>query len=58
MDTLKQGYMGTEESIFSIMLYRNSELINYFDIEGNGLLGTFFENLKNDNLQIKNETNN
>ena len=53
--TLEEGYMGTEESIFSIMCYKHSDLINYFEIESNGLIGKFFEDLKNDNLKIKNE---
>jgi FkbM family methyltransferase len=48
IDTLSQGYMGTEESIFSIMLYKHPNLVNYFEIESNGLLNTFFENVKND----------
>ena len=51
--TLGDGYMGTEESLFSILLHRNKELINYFEIEGNGLMGKFFEDLKNDTLEIK-----
>ena len=51
--TLHDGLMGTEESLFSILLYRNKELINYFEIEGNGLMGKFFEDLKNDTLEIK-----
>jgi len=55
MDTLGQGYMGTEESLFSIMTYKHSDLINYFEIEGNGLFGKFFEDLKNDTLEIKSE---
>ena len=54
--TLQDGYMGTEESIFSIMCYKHSDLINYFEIEGNGLVGKFFEDLKNDELKVKNET--
>jgi len=54
--SLNQGYMGTEESIFSIMCYRHSDLINYFEIEGNGLMGKFFEDLKNDNLKPKSES--
>ena len=29
--TLEEGYMGTEESIFSIMSYKHSDLINYFE---------------------------
>ncbi len=53
--TLRDGYMGTEESIFSIMCYKNPELINYFEIEGNGLIGKFFEDLKNDKLEPKTE---
>ena len=51
--SLAQGYMGTEESIFSIMSYKHSDLINYFEIDGNGLMGKFFEDLKNDNLVVK-----
>jgi hypothetical protein len=46
MDTLKRGYMGTEESIFSILTYQRPELINVEMIEGNGLMGTFFERVK------------
>ena len=51
--TLSQGFMGTEESIFSIMCNKHSDLINYFEIDGNGLLGKFFEDLKNDSLVVK-----
>lgn len=51
--TLGQNLMGTEESLFSIMLYRNNDLIDYFEIESNGLMNKFFEDLKNDTLQIK-----
>jgi len=53
INTLKDGYMGTEESIFSIMLYNHPDLLSFTEIEGNGLLYLFFENLKNDNLKIK-----
>lgn len=51
--TLSDGFMGTEESVFSIMLYKNSNLINYFEIEDNGLMGKFFEDLKNNSLVVK-----
>lgn len=51
--TLAQNLMGTEESLFSIMVYRNCNLIDYFEIESNGLMSKFFEDLKNDTLQIK-----
>jgi hypothetical protein len=55
-NTLSEGYMGTEESIFSIMCYTHSDLINYFEIESNGLFGKFFEDLKNDQLVVKSES--
>jgi hypothetical protein len=54
--TLSRGYMGTEESLFTIMLYRYPEFFQYFEIEYNGLLGLFFENLKTDNLIPKVES--
>lgn len=53
--TLDEGFMGTEESIFTIMTYLYPELIQYYEIQSNGLLGTFFENLKNDSLIVKQE---
>jgi hypothetical protein len=49
--------MGTEESIFTIMCYKHSDLINYFEIESNGLISKFFEDLKNDSLVVKSESN-
>lgn len=45
--TLSLGYMGTEESLFTIILYRNANLYHHFTINEDGLLHTFFENLKN-----------
>jgi FkbM family methyltransferase len=53
--TLSEGYMGTEESLFTILLYKYPELFQYYEIEMNGLLGTFFENLTRDNLKVKTE---
>jgi hypothetical protein len=52
-NTLANGLMGTEESIFTIMCYRYPELFQYYEIEMNGLLSPFFENLKNDTLTAK-----
>ena len=46
--------MGTEESIFSIMLYKHSDMIDYVEIEGNGLISKFCEDLKNDTYEVKN----
>ena len=45
-DTLDRGYMGTEESIFSIIANLNKD-IQLFDIEENGLVFKFFEDIKN-----------
>ena len=55
-DSLSKGFMGTEESIFTIMTYLYPQHINYSMIEGNGLMGKFFEDLKNDTLEVLNET--
>lgn len=45
--TLSDGYMGTEESIFSLITYLRPELTNVEMIEGNGLISAFFERVKN-----------
>jgi hypothetical protein len=52
--TLNDGYMGTEESLFSILLYRHPDLIEYVEIDENGLIGKFCEDLKNDTYEVKN----
>jgi len=59
-DTLSQNLMGTEESIFTIMTYKDPDTYHYETIEGNGLINTFFEKLKNDNtnLQIEEKVKN
>ena len=46
-NTLNEGYMGTEESVFTIMTYLHPNLIDVYDIDGNGLMGKFFEYIKN-----------
>lgn len=46
-DTINNNFMGTEESIFTIMTYKDPEIYKYETIENNGLIGTFFEKLKN-----------
>lgn len=53
--TLNNGYMGTEESLFTILLYQNPDLIDYFEINNDGLLYKFFEDVKTDNTKIKNK---
>jgi len=52
-NTLNAGLMGTEESIFSILLYRYPEYFHYYLIKSNGLLLTFFEDLKKKKAEIK-----
>jgi len=47
-DSLNRNLMGTEESIFTIMTYLFPNLIDIFHINMDGLLGTFFEDVKND----------
>lgn len=54
-DTLSQGLMGTEESLFTIMTYKYPNLITYSEINGNGLMGKFFEDLKNMTVEVKSE---
>lgn len=44
--TLKEGFMGADENLFTILSYNHPELIHNFEIEGNGLVYPFFENLK------------
>lgn len=55
VETLNSGYMGTEESLFTILLYQHPSLIDYCEIESNGLVFKFFEDLKNDKVVLKNE---
>ena len=52
-ETLDKGLMGTEESIFSIMTYKYPKLITYYEIENNGLIAKFFEDVKNNNVTPK-----
>jgi hypothetical protein len=52
-NTLDDGYMGTEESIFSIMLYKYNDLIDYVEIDYNGLISKFCEDVKNGKCVLK-----
>jgi hypothetical protein len=59
-NSLKDGLMGTEESIFTIIMHNHSDMITQYMIEGNGLVWPFFENLKNKNYteNVINKSNN
>lgn len=52
INTLGYGLMGTEESLFTILLYQYPELINYSLIESDGLMYRYFESLKNSTTKI------
>lgn len=54
--TLNDGYMGTEESIFTILTYMYPENYQYFEINSNGLVNKFFEDVKNNKHVAKNES--
>ncbi len=51
-DSFGNNHMGTEESIFTIMTYLDPNIYNYTEIKDDGLLYTFFENLKNNTLEL------
>ena len=55
VDTLRRGFMGTEESLFTILMYQYSSLIDYCEIESNGLLYKFFEDVKTNEVVVKNK---
>ena len=57
IDTLNKNLMGTEESIFTIMTYLYPSMIDYCEIESNGLVYKFFEDVKNNTVVIKNKKN-
>lgn len=52
-NTLAEGLMGTEESIFTLMTYQDPSMFDVHYIDADGLLGTFFEYLKNYTLDVK-----
>jgi O-methyltransferase len=55
--TLSKGLMGTEESLFTILLYKYPELFDFTKIQDNGLIGTFFENVKTNQVVIESCSN-
>ena len=57
-DTLNDGYMGTEESIFTLMTYLDPSTYHHEMIEDNGLIYYFFEQLQKSNHKFskKNST--
>lgn len=50
--TLNEGYMGTEESIFTIMSYNEPHLYKRFELDSNGLIVKFTQALIDNNVTI------
>ena len=50
--TLDEEQMGTEESIFTILSYKHDDIIDRVMIRDDGLIECFFENLKNDTVDL------
>lgn len=44
--SLAEGFMGTEESVFTIIMHNHQNLITQYTLEQDGLVWPFFENLK------------
>lgn len=57
-DSLNSGFMGTEESIFTLMTYLHPDLFSCEKIEDNGLINLFFENVKDYKTDIQIEAKN
>lgn len=53
--TLNEGYMGTEESLFSILLHLYPDDFQYFPIESDGLIRKFFKDVKNNTYKAYNK---
>lgn len=51
--TLNEGYMGTEESIFAIMSYREPNIYRRYALDGNGLISKFITNLIDDKIELE-----
>ena len=50
--TLSSGYMGTEESIFTLMSYIEPDIYRRFELDSNGLIVKFTESLKNETVEL------
>jgi len=51
-NTLNEGLMGTEESIFTIMAYNEPHIYKRYSLDGNGLIVKFIENLHNNSVEL------
>jgi hypothetical protein len=55
-DTLSQGYMGTEESIFSIMAHSEPHIYRRYELDPNGLIVKFIQALLDDKIELASVT--
>lgn len=55
-DSLNQGLMGTEESIFTLLTYNHPELCHYEMIGSNGLIAPWVENIIKEPRESKKNT--
>lgn len=51
-NTLNTGYMGTEESIFTLMSYLEPHIYKRFELDGNGLIVKFTHAIIDNNIKI------
>ena len=51
-NTLNTGFMGTEESIFTLMSYNEPHLYKRFELDGNGLIVKFTQAVIDNNVDI------
>ena len=54
--TLSNGFMGTEESIFTVMSYIEPDIYRRYELDDNGLIVKFTESLGNDNVELAEPT--
>jgi O-methyltransferase len=53
-DTLASGYMGTEESLFSVMAHLEPHIYRRYALDENGLIVKFIQDLMDDNVRLEN----
>jgi O-methyltransferase len=53
-DTLASGYMGTEESLFSVMAHLEPHIYRRYALDENGLIVKFIQDLLDDNVRLEN----
>jgi len=51
-NTINTGYMGTEESIFTLMSYLEPHIYKRFELDGNGLIVKFTQAVIDNNVKI------